>query len=1390
MASGFRLRPGTPDPLGVTVDAAGANVAVFSANATRIELCLFDEADRETARIVLPERTGDVFHGHVEGLRPGMRYGLRAHGPHAPREGHRFNAHKLLLDPHAGLIDRPFALHPSMFGFQIGHPDADLSFDDADSGPFMPKAVILAPAAPLLPAAPVPWNRTVIYEMHVRGFTRLHPRVPEAKRGTFAGLGHPAALKHLADLGISSVELLPVAAWLDERHLGPLGLSNYWGYNPVAFGAPDPRLAPGGWDEIAATTEKLEAAGIETLLDVVLNHSGEGDELGPTVSLRGLDNASYYRLDCHDPRRYANDAGCGNTLALERPAVLRLAMDSLRRFAQRGGIHGFRFDLATTLGRRADGFDSDHPLLAAIIQDPVLGRLKLIAEPWDIGMGGYQLGRFPAGWGEWNDRYRDTARRFWRGDAGMIGEMATRFAGSADVFAARKRPVSRSINFITAHDGFTLADLVSHADKHNEANGEDNRDGTDTNLSWNHGVEGHTADAAIQAARAADQRALLATLLLSRGTPMLAMGDEMGRSQGGNNNAYAQDNALSWLDWTDADTELVAHAAGLIRLRLTTPALHADAALTGHPVDASGLPDVTWLRADGQPMQQHDWSDPDNRLLIALLHAPDESRASRAIVILHAGQAPVDCVLPDPRQSHDWVLADHTPAGETLQVAPRSVLCLTETASARPRRPSPTDPALLARLAAAAGIAPDWWEVSGHHHAVTPDVQRALLAAMRLPAASSADARESLASLVALRDERALPLTLIGTAHAPLRVALPPSPGRQVMLRLQGEDGSVERLPVPPSTGDIHERSGLDGRPRQHRQVGLPPLPAGRYTLGIEDHPEETCALIIAPRTCWLPDGLERRLFGIAAHLYGLRRDGDQGIGDFTTLARFGRMAAEQGAATLGLNPMHAQFGHDRERASPYHPSDRRFLDPVYLDLASGPFASVPALRHVLARHEALFTASAARTVVDYPAIWQAKREMLAAAFSAMQHAAGSSFAALQDEFSGFIAAGGDDLAHFAAFEAISAQQRGKPWQQWPQALRDAEPAAIASFAAGHRADIRFVQFQQWLCERALADAAAATGLALGLYRDLAVGSAPDGAEAWACQHRLARGVSIGAPPDPFAANGQVWNLPAPDPLATERDGYRSFGRLLAANMRHAGALRIDHAMGLQRLFWVPDGGSATEGAYVGYDRDAHLAVLALESQRARCMVIGEDLGTVPDGFRAAMDERKLLSYRVLWLERDGQDFVPPAQYPAMAAACVGTHDLPTLAGWWQGSDLSEIIGLGLLPAHLKAELQAERAMEKAAFLAAMARAGVTLGNGPDLTPQAVAQIHHFLAASPSVLMLVQADDLAGDATRINLPGTDQERANWRRVLAPEIGALLASPLANAILSAVRDQRG
>jgi glycogen operon protein len=665
---------GAAEPLGVTPDGAGgANVAVHAPAAERLELCRFDAADREVSRTALPERTGGVWHARLPDLPPGARYGFRAHGPWAPHEGLRFNPAKLLIDPYALALDRVPRLHASMFGQRADDPFAR---DDTDSGPAMPKAVVTAapPAAPVA-ATDVPWARTVIYELHVRGFTMRHPDVPPAIRGTFAGLAHPAAVAHLVALGVTTVEVMPCAAWIEERHLKALGLTNYWGYNPVALLAPDPRVAPGGWPEVHGAVASLAAAGIETIVDVVLNHTGEGDQFGPTLSQRGLDNAGYYRLRRDDRAYYVDDAGTGSALACDRPHVVRLCMDALRTWAVLGRVHGFRFDLGVTLGRRDDGFDPAAPLLTAISQDPLLRGLKLISEPWDIGQGGYRLGAFPAGWGEWNDRYRDDVRRFWRGDGGMLGALATRLAGSADLLGAHRRP-SRGVNFITAHDGFTLADLVSYQQRHNLANGEDNRDGSGENNSWNNGVEGPTEDPAILAARRDDQAALLATLLFSRGTPMLSMGAEMGQSQQGNNNAYCQDGPLSWLDWDAADRELLATSARLVRARLAHPALYDDHFLGGAPAAPGAPADAEWFRADGSPMTDADWHDPGGSLLIAVFTTPD----SRVAIVINRGQDGRVVSLPPARGGLRWDCVHETvdTTGRDLTVRARAVMLFAE----------------------------------------------------------------------------------------------------------------------------------------------------------------------------------------------------------------------------------------------------------------------------------------------------------------------------------------------------------------------------------------------------------------------------------------------------------------------------------------------------------------------------------------------------------------------------------------------------------------------------------------------------------------------------------------------------------------------------------------
>jgi isoamylase len=639
MSERFAITDGRPFPMGATFDGEGANFAVFSANAERIEICLFShDGKREVQRLPLPEREGDIWYGYVAGLHPGQSYGLRAHGPYRPEHGHRFNPSKLLIDPYARALHGPLVWHDAILGYEAG--SGDLSFDTNDSAPYVPKSVITAPdgfdwegvSAPRHPMA-----QTVIYEAHVKGLTRLMPGTDHP--GTFAALGSNRVIDHLTDLGITAVELLPVHAFIDDKHLYDRGLTNYWGYQSIGWFAPHP--AYGCIADFQKMVKRLHAAGIEVILDVVFNHSGEGDALGPTLSLRGLDNASYYRLQ-DDPRLYVNDTGTGNTLDTTHPMVLRLMMDSLRYWAGVMGVDGFRFDLAPALGRTRSGFDPAAPFFDALRQDPLLASRKLIAEPWDLGPAGYQLGAFPAPFAEWNDKYRDGVRRFWRGDAGQAGEMAARLAGSAQLFDRGGRPATSSVNFLTAHDGFTLDDVVSYSRRHNEANGENGADGHGDNHSDNFGAEGAGDDTAMLAARSARKRAMLATLMLSQGTPMLLAGDEIGNSQGGNNNAYCQDNEVTWLDWERADQAFLVFVRQAIAFRKAHPVLRQRLFLHSRERASDGREDLFWRRTDGATMKGADWHDPELKIICAELRMASDTPAYAAqenalFVVLNAG---------------------------------------------------------------------------------------------------------------------------------------------------------------------------------------------------------------------------------------------------------------------------------------------------------------------------------------------------------------------------------------------------------------------------------------------------------------------------------------------------------------------------------------------------------------------------------------------------------------------------------------------------------------------------------------------------------------------------------------------------------------------------------
>ena len=693
-----RLREGLPWPRGATWDGKGVNFALFSSHATKVEVCLF-EGQKEVERIELPEYRDETWHGYVLGLRPGQVYGYRVHGPYAPEAGHRFNPHKLLLDPYARAHIGELKWDKAVFGYKVGDPAADLAFDERDSAPFMPKCVVVDPDFDWAREKvwhPVPWDRTIIYETHVRGYTKLHPKVPEQQRGTFCGLAAEPVLDYIKALGVTTVELLPVHTFINDSFLLERGLTNYWGYNSIGFFAPDPRYAADKaktLQEFKEMVARFHDAGLEVIIDVVYNHTAEGNELGPTLSFKGIDNAAYYRLMPDNRRYYINDTGTGNTLNLSHPVVIQMVCDSLRYWVEDMHVDGFRFDLGTILAREPGGFDTHNGFMKAVMQDPVLHRVKLIAEPWDCGPGGYQVGRFPPGWGEWNDQFRDVVRDYWRGEA-RPAALAPRLCGSPEVFNHRGRQPWASVNFITAHDGFTLNDLVTYNEKHYEANGEDNRDGHSHNRSWNHGAEGPDVDEPIRALRKRQMKNLLATLLLSQGTPLLLAGDEFGRTQRGNNNAYCQDNEISWVDWRHDDRaqRLIGFVQKLIGLRHQYPILRRSRFLSGEYNDELGVKDVAWIHPGGEEMDQAHWEDPNTRCFGMLLDGRAQQTGIRRrgelatlLIIFNPWQDVVRFKLPPANGGGSWMLRADTnfpdsteepqfPIGHVYEVTARSLL--------------------------------------------------------------------------------------------------------------------------------------------------------------------------------------------------------------------------------------------------------------------------------------------------------------------------------------------------------------------------------------------------------------------------------------------------------------------------------------------------------------------------------------------------------------------------------------------------------------------------------------------------------------------------------------------------------------------------------------------
>ena len=1420
------IQSGSSRPQGATFTGDGTNFALYSEHAERVELCLYDDASHEQARVTLPARTDNVWHGYLPGVGPGQRYGYRVHGPYAPERGHRFNPRKLLVDPYALALDRESRWHSALQS-DVATPH-ELGFG-SDSALVAARSVVVDRHFDWQNDAPprVPWCDTVIYECHVKGTTQLHFGVLPEHRGTYLGLCAAPLIEHWLSLGVTTLELLPVQQAFAERWLVQRNLINYWGYNTLGFFAPDARFAASGTlgeqlHDFKTMVATLHRAGLEVILDVVYNHSAEADALGPTLSLRGIDNAVYYRLDPHDRSRDIDTTGCGNSLNFEHPQTQRLVMDSLRYWVTDMHVDGFRFDLAPSLARSSQGLDLRGRFFAMLAQDPVLAAVKLIVEPWDVGPHGVCTGGFGPPYIEWNDRYRDTVRRFFRGDQGQIGPLATRLAGSSDLFQGSGRGPLASLNYVTSHDGRSLRDLVTYEAKYNAANGWDNGDGPDNEYARNWGVEGPSDAPAVNDIRERVMRSWLLCLACSQGVPMLRQGDELGQSQLGNNNAYTQDNAVTWTSWQLGPDQhaLRDFVRAAFALRRSRPELRRGDYFTGAP--RNGEADVRWLGRDGAGLR---FDDANDHCLGMLIASEPQAEAGSLLLVLNGAAVDVDFVLPETAQGHGfWVMLD---SAERTLAAPRQVhgsvrvrahaaLALAEQPPVA-AGPELLDRARLRALALQHGIADGYRGYHGNANLTTDHTRVLLLRAMGIDTSSNAAIAAALGELQleatrpGLEAVRVLSEGADALRHVLLRLPNSLAEDRAQTLRY--------RLELELESGAVLLREGRLRCVAQCVQLPLPasePLPLGYHVVRVSliaaasdpahgSHATHDYAqqLIVTPHAC--PDVTQllagRRGAGLWAHLYALHAERGLGLGDLAELRALLKLAADQGLDFVGINPLHAVDNHAAV-VSPYYPLSRVFGNPLYIDLEAVPeLAQSAEARALLAQPElrAALEALRARKQFDYATTWQLKRRVLSALHATFRarekqvherDARARAYRAFSDEHA-------DALRDFATFCALAEHLGGAApshdFETFPVELRDPRSPAVAELRQSLAEQIQFHMYLQFELDRQLEAAqqqARAAGMRIGIYGDLAVGNAPGGADVWSQPALFARKVCLGAPPDPYSATGQTWGLLPLLPQRLRRDHYRYFRRLCRAALRHVGMLRVDHVMGLLRQFWVPDGYSARDGAYVHFPFEELCGILALESVRAGTLIVGEDLGVVPAGLRERMAELSMLRSQVLCFERDSAGrFLAPLTYARQALATLNTHDMAPLLGHFEGSDLAQLRALGVLPDDaVLAHARAERSAAKAALLRLLDEHGLWSSGASEASfAELSVAAHELLARSEAMLTAAALDDLALESEPLNLPGVaSAEFPSWSRRMRASIESLAADPTLLRGLAALR----
>jgi glycogen operon protein len=1452
----IKILEGQPYPLGATWDGAGVNFSLYSQHAEAVTLCLFDGANQKSESLCIPmkNRTHHVWHCYVMGVRPGQLYGYRVKGPYDPASGHRFNPAKLLLDPYALSIGRDLTWHPSLFGYR--YPYSFNEADTTDSAPYAPLGAVVDPSFHWGDDRPpaIPWRDTVIYEAHLAGFTQLHPLIPEELRGTYTGFASDPVIDYLKGLGVTAVEFMPLHHSISEYHLVKRGLENFWGYNPLSFFAPNRRYGLGSREdsinEFKSMVRILHQAGIEVIVDVVYNHTAESDHTGPTLSFRGIDNLSYYR---HYPDRldlYQDFTGCGNTLNLRNPRILQMIMDSLRYWIQEMHVDGFRFDLASALARELFEVDRLASFFDIIQQDPVISRVKLIAEPWDLGEGGYQVGNFPPGWAEWNGHYRDTVRRVVNDKHGNLPEFVTRISGSSDLYSREDRRPQASINYIISHDGFTLRDLVSYSQKHNEPNGWNNMDGSPENYSDNHGVEGETDDAEILRIRLQKQKNLLTTLFFSQGVPMLHAGDEMHRTQKGNNNAYCQANEISYVNWNPDDTgrELMAFTRFLIHLRKHNEVLRRKDFFLGEKLSVMDMKDVYWMHPDGREMSADDWNQPD-AIFGMLLPSEFGVRAdfystmqgdTLFVLFNHSGRA-ADFTIPENPSARwktllrtdqtllttdDLEKLDQDDVRYFIESDIDAFMSTMQSRMADGRFFLPREqvelPAysiivlkaergwkeahvrrglrerVLLDLSDEVGIQTSYVDLSGKETVLSHSELYRVLRACGFPVRDPASLER-----VAQRREFEIwhnPVDpVVVTTHTGEKRFRSPGPdlripesvvdeiscvisdesGREVArFKLNRKDGSqnIELI----ESRRMRYVSSLFGEELHNHHVRIlhlktvipVPLETGYYDITYfhEDVQIGKSVLAIAPARAFDFFDLHGDLpqaAGIAVQMYALRSRQNMGIGDFNDLLLLGRKAAAAGYRVIGVSPFHALFLNRPGLRSPYYPSSRISIHPLFLHLQSMQEWKVcdEARMRFASLHDVM-EAEKKKDVINYDLIYDWKKDLLEDLYHCFK--THPQFEREREQLEHWKTANPDVFIH-ALYEVADdvfgsidpPEDLFQPGSVWYQA-----------FVQDHEDQIHFYMYLFWRVRLQFEDVREELReIGLSLYIDLAVGAAPDGAEV-KTNHLyrpglISRSARAGSPPDPFSPSGQNWGLSVWVPEALKRYQFRPFIELLRANMLRNGILRIDHVMWLYRLFWIVEEVNGISRTYVRYPSKELFSLLALESVRNRTAIIGEDLGTVPHEVRLEMERRNIYSWKVLYFEKEygSGEFLRPDQYKRDSIATINTHDLPTLAGFWLGRDIEERHRLNILTDGAAEQARLERKSDRNAMLRALEANDLKteeMDETMTMDPELSSAIHRYVSLSGSRLFIVSLYDLTGEMDQPNLPGTVDEYPCWK----------------------------